>query len=404
MLFWTIIKVALKSLFANKLRSFLAMLGIIIGVAAVISMLALGSGAQAQVMERFSAMGSNLLIVRPGQRRGHGGARVGTYQNLTLEDAAAIVAEVTSVKQLAPVVRGGAQFKYYNKNAQAMIIGSSITYFSIRNFEVERGRPFTEVEAERMAKVAVLGSATVENLFDKDSDPIGETIKIKGLNFRVIGVLKSKGDQGWYNPDDQAIIPYTTAMKQLLGTDRLREIDIQVVQGYNQTKAQEEVSAVLRRRHGIQPDAENDFSVFNQAELIETVTDVTKTFTILLGSIAGISMLVGGIGIMNIMLVTVTERTREIGIRKAIGAKDRDILSQFLIEAVLMSGLGGITGVIAGIGGAKFVENAMEFDTLVEPSSVILALSFSAAVGIFFGFYPARRAAKLDPIEALRYE
>ena len=192
MLFWTIIKVALKSLLANKLRSFLAMLGIIIGVAAVISMLALGSGAQAQVMERFNAMGSNLLIVRPGRRRHHG-VRTGTYQNLTLEDAKAIVAEVSSVKQLAPVVRGSAQVKYYNKNAQAQIIGSSITYFSIRNFESERGRAFTEVEAERMAKVAVLGSTTVENLFDKDSDPIGETIKIKGLNFRVIGVLKSKG-------------------------------------------------------------------------------------------------------------------------------------------------------------------------------------------------------------------
>jgi putative ABC transport system permease protein len=404
MLFWIIIKVALKSLFANKLRSFLAMLGIIIGVAAVISMLALGSGAQAQVMERFSAMGSNLLIVRPGQRRGHGGVRIGTYQNLTLEDAQAIVAEVSSVKQLAPVVRGGAQFKYFNKNAQAMVIGSSITYFPIRNFTVERGRAFTEVEAERMARVAVLGSTTVENLFGEDADPIGETIKIKGINFRVIGVLKSKGDQGWYNPDDQAIIPYTTAMKQLLGTDRLREIDIQVTEGYDQTRAQEEVSAVLRRRHRIPAEKDNDFSIFNQAELIETVTDVTKTFTILLGSIAGISMLVGGIGIMNIMLVTVTERTREIGVRKAIGAKDRDILSQFLIEAVLMSGLGGVIGVALGVGGAKIVESALEFETMVELSSVVLALSFSAAVGIFFGFYPARRAAKLDPIEALRYE
>ncbi len=404
MLFWTIIKVALKSLFASKLRSFLAMLGIIIGVAAVISMLALGSGAQAQVMERFSAMGSNLLIVRPGRRRGHGGARTGTYQNLTLEDAEAIVAEVPAVRQLSPVVRGGAQLKYFNENAPASIIGASITYFPIRNFEVERGRAFTEVEAERMARVAVLGPTTVENLFGEEGDPLGEIIKIKGINFRVIGVLKSKGDQGWYNPDDQAIIPYTTAMKQLLGTDRLREIDIQVVEGQDQTEAQEAVSKVLRRRHKIQPEADDDFSIFNQAELIQTVTDVTKTFTILLGSIAGISMLVGGIGIMNIMLVTVTERTREIGVRKAIGAKDRDILSQFLIEAVLMSGLGGVIGVILGAGGAKAIESAMEFTTVVDLSSVVLALSFSAAVGIFFGFYPARRAAKLDPIEALRYE
>jgi putative ABC transport system permease protein len=193
-------------------------------------------------------------------------------------------------------------------------------------------------------------------------------------------------------------------MKQVLGTDSLREVDMQVVQGYDQSKAQEEISEVLRRRHRIAPGADDDFEIFNQAEIIQTVTQVTQTFTILLGSIAGISMLVGGIGIMNIMLVTVTERTREIGVRKAIGAKDRDILSQFLIEAVLMSGLGGVIGVLAGVGGAKIVENAMDFSTLVEPMSVLMALSFSAAVGVFFGYYPARRAAKLDPIEALRYE
>jgi len=403
MLFWTIVKVALKSLLANKLRSFLAMLGIIIGVAAVISMLALGAGAHHQVMERFSAMGSNLLVVRPGRRRGHRGVRTGTYQKLTLEDASAIIAQVTSVRQLAPVVRGGAQIKYFNKNHPSMIIGCSITYFPIRNFEIERGRSFTEIEAERMARGAVLGPVVVENLFETE-EPLGQTIKVKGINFKVIGVLKSKGDQGWYNPDDQILMPYTTAMKQLLGTDHLREIDIQVVEGYDQTKAQEEVSAVLRRRHKIQPKADNDFSIFNQAELLATVTDVTKTFTILLGSIAGISMLVGGIGIMNIMLVTVTERTREIGVRKAIGARDRDILGQFLIEAMLMSGIGGAIGVAAGVGGAKIVESALEFVTVVQLTSVLGALSFSVAVGIFFGFYPAHRAAKLDPIEALRYE
>jgi putative ABC transport system permease protein len=402
MLFWTIVKVALKSLFANKLRSFLAMLGIIIGVAAVISMLSLGAGAQRQVMDRFAEMGTNLLILRPGQRRRHG-VRVGEYQNLTLEDAEALVEQVPSIHQLSPVVRGSAQLKYYNNNRRSSVIGAAITYFPIRNFEVEKGRPFTEVEAERMARVAVIGTTTVEELFKTES-PLEQTIKVNGINFKVVGVLKSKGDQGWFSPDDQIIIPYATAMKQLLGTDRLREIDIQVVEGYDQTKAQEEISAIMRRRHRIEPGKDDDFNIFNQAELIETVTDVTKTFTILLGGIAGISMLVGGIGIMNIMLVTVTERTREIGVRKAIGAKDRDILSQFLIEAVIMSGLGGVIGVIAGTGGAKFVESTMEFETVVELSGVLMALSFSAAIGIFFGFYPARRAAKLDPIEALRYE
>ncbi len=403
MIFWTIVKVALKSLLANKLRSFLAMLGIIIGVGAVISMLSLGAGAQHQVMERFTEMGSNLLIANPS-RRSRQGVVSGEYQNLTLEDAQAILAEVASVQQLAPVVSGSQQVKYFSKNTRSTVLGTAITYFPIRNFEVEKGRSFTEVEAERMARVAVIGSETAKNLFDEGENPVNKTIKVKGINFKVVGVMKSKGGQGWFNPDEQVIIPYTTAMKQVLGTDNLREIDMQVVQGYDQSKAEEEITAVLRRRHRVQPGAEDDFRIFNQAELIENVTQVTQTFTILLGSIAGISMLVGGIGIMNIMLVTVTERTREIGVRKAIGAKDRDILSQFLIEAVLMSGLGGVIGVIAGVGGAKIVENAMDFSTRIEPSSIIMSLSFAAAVGVFFGYYPARRAAKLDPIEALRYE
>jgi len=402
MLFWTIVKVALKSLLANKLRSFLAMLGIIIGVAAVISMLALGEGAQQQVMERFQSMGSNLLIIRPGSRRHHG-VRSGTHQNLTIEDTRAILAKVPEIKQIAPVVRGGAQMKYMNNNSRSQIIGSSITYFSIRNFEIGRGRSFTEVEVEMMSNVAVIGAVTAENLFE-EADPLEKTIKVNGINFKVVGLLKKKGDQGWYNPDNLIIIPFTTAMKKVLGEDSLGEIDAQVAEGSDNSKAEENITQVLRRRHRILGESENDFNVFNQSELIETVSDVAKTFTILLGSIAGISMLVGGIGIMNIMLVTVTERTREIGVRKAIGAKDRDILSQFLIEAVLMSGLGGVLGVMLGVGGAKIVESAMEFQTAVTISSIALSISFAAGVGIFFGFYPARRAAKLNPIEALRYE
>jgi len=401
MLFWTLLKVALKGLFANKLRSFLAMLGIIIGVAAVISMLALGAGAQKQVSERISSMGTALLMVHPSWQS-RMGVVLGTRQNLTLGDAEAILS-VKDVKSVTPVVRGSSQLKYYNKNTRSSVVGAATTYFSIRNYEVERGRAFTEGEVERSSAVAVLGSVTAENLFG-NSDPIGEVIKINNLNFKVLGVLKSKGEMGPFSPDDMVVIPYTTAMKRLFGMDYLNEIDIQATGSSVLSEVQKEVTALLRKRHKILEGQEEDFRIFNQAELLETMSDVTRTFTILLGSIAGISMLVGGIGIMNIMLVTVAERTREIGIRKAIGAKNRDILSQFLIEACLMTGLGGALGVAAGVGGARIVENVLDFPTTVEPTSILLALSFSAAVGIFFGYYPARRAALLDPIEALRYE
>ncbi len=402
MLFWTIIKVSIKSLFANKLRSFLAMLGIIIGAGAVIAMLALGEGAQRQVLERISMMGTNLLIVRPGQR-GSRGVISGTQQNLTLEDAQAILNEVPSIKQLAPVVRGSAQFKYYNKNSNSNVIGTSITYLPARNFQIGTGRAFTEVEVERMARVALLGAVTAENLFGED-DPLGETVKINGINFKIVGVLKTKGDRGWYNPDDQAIIPYTTAMKQLFGLDHLREISVQVADGGDMDGVMKAISRLLRRRHRIQPGLPDDFYIRNYAEIQETYSNVSKTFTVLLGGIASISLLVGGIGIMNIMLVTVTERTREIGVRKAIGAKDRDILRQFLIEAVILSVLGGLIGVVVGTGAAKIMDRLGQFTPVIELSSILLALSFTAAVGIFFGYYPARRAAMLDPIEALRYE
>ncbi|MCX7703121.1 MAG: ABC transporter permease [Planctomycetota bacterium] len=402
MLFWTLLKVALKGLLANKLRSFLAMLGIIIGVAAVISMLALGAGAQQQVVERISSMGTNLLVVHPSWHR-RMGVVLGTRQNLTLSDAEAILSSVKDVKGVAPVVRGSAQLKYYNKNTRSSVIGTATTYFPLRNYEIERGRSFTEGEVERSSAVAVLGSVTAENLFGVN-EPIGEVIKINNLNFRVIGVLKPKGETGPFSPDDMVVIPYTSAMKRLFGMDYLNEINIQATSNSALNTVQEEVTSLLRKRHKTPEGQEDDFRVFNQAELLETMSDVTRTFTILLGSIAGISMLVGGIGIMNIMLVTVTERTREIGIRKAIGAKNRDIMRQFLIESCLMSGLGGALGVAAGVGGSKIVEKALEFPTSVEITSILLALSFAVAVGIFFGYYPAQRAALLDPIEALRYE
>ncbi|MCX7044717.1 MAG: ABC transporter permease [Candidatus Sumerlaeota bacterium] len=402
MLFWTIVKVAIKSLLANKLRSFLAMLGIIMGCGAVIAMLAIGQGARSQIMNRISSMGTNLLIVRSGQRHMMGVAS-GTSEKLTLEDAQVLLKEVKSIKMMAPVVQGSAQVKYMNKNTRCTILGASVTYLPIRDFAVEFGRAFTETEAERVSRVCMIGPVTKKNLFD-ENDAIGESIKINGVNFKVLGVMKSKGDQGFFNPDDQVIIPYTTHMKQILGVTYIREIDLQAQEGTNLTKMQEDATAVLRRQHRLQADAPDDFEIRNQADMIEMANSVSQTFTILLGTVACISLLVGGIGIMNIMLVTVTERTREIGIRKAIGAKNRDILTQFLLEAIIMSGMGGFLGVIAGVGASTLIGKMTQFTTQTQISSVLISLSFSGAVGIFFGFYPAKRAAQLDPIESLRYE
>ncbi len=398
----TTIRIAFKSLRANKLRSFLAMLGVIIGVGAVISMLAIASGAKQDMMDRISLMGTNLIVVRPGQRGSHG-VMSGTQQNLTTDDAMVILAEIPSVDQVSPVVRGNAQFKYYADNSQSQVYGVAVTYSSIRNYQVEHGRFFNEIEVQNMARVAVLGPQTADDIGFTNQN-LGENIKIDGRNFKVVGILKSKGDMGWYSPDDQAIVPYTTAMNILFGLDSLREIDIQTVAGADMLVVQGEIEELMRKRHHIIPPAEDDFYVRNQADLIETADEFNRTFAYLLGAIASISLLVGGIGIMNIMLVTVTERTREIGIRKAIGAKDTDILRQFLIEALMMSVIGGLLGVAAGMGASRVIGNATEFTTTVEPFGVILALSFAIVVGVFFGYYPARRAALLDPIESLYYE
>jgi putative ABC transport system permease protein len=403
MLWWTVVKTALKSLVANKLRSVLAALGIVIGVGAVIALLALGAGAQRDVLARVSSLGKNLMVVRPGQHRGQHGVSSGSRETLTLDDAEAILGEVGGIVGIAPLVRRGAQLKYFNRNTSTMVVGTTGTYLEIRNFAVERGRAFSDVETTGSARVVILGPVTAEGLFDRD-DPLGEVIKLNGVNFRVVGVLKSKGDQGWSNPDDQAVIPYSTAMNHVFGVDYLGEIDIQTEDAADTAKVQEGISAVLRRRHRIRSDQDDDFEVRDQAEMLETVSSVTRTFTMLLGGIAGISLLVGGIGIMNIMLVTVTERTREIGIRKAIGAKNRDILGQFLLESVLLSGLGGAIGVGFGAGLATLVAQLVDIGVLLRAEDMLLALSFAAGVGVFFGYYPAKRAAKLNPIDALRYE
>jgi putative ABC transport system permease protein len=402
MMIRTTLVMALKSLTSNPLRTGLSMLGIIIGVAAVIAMLALGAGAQKQVMDNITAMGTRLLVVRPGQQGVRGVAQE-DEQTLRLSDARFVMQQVSAIQQAAPVVNGSVQVKYFNRNARSTLTGTTRTYFSIRNFSVGSGRFFSEAESESLNKVAVIGSDLASTLFGKNT-AVGEPIKINGVNFHVVGVLTSKGDQGFFNPDNQVFVPYGTAMKQVLGVDTLREIDLQVAENDDLFVAQENATQALRRRHRIMPAMEDDFYIRNQAEFIETANTFTQTFTVLLGGIAGISLLVGGIGIMNIMLVTVTERTREIGIRKALGAKERDVLFQFLLESLFFSGLGGCVGVLVGIVGAVAIGWVAKFPALLQPYSIVLSLGFAMGIGIFFGFYPALKAARLNPIEALRYE
>lgn len=401
-LFWTIVKLAFVSLRVNKLRSFLAMLGIVIGTGAVIAMSALGAGARNQVMQRITAMGTNLLIIRPSGFTREG-VRIGTRESLKLADAEAIVARIDGIEAVSPVVLGRGQVKYFNKNQNTSITGVSLTYLEMRNFILSNGRAFTNNEEESGAKVAILGSALAETLF-VTNNPVGETIRIKNINFRVIGVLKPKGDQGWFNPDDIVLIPYITAMKHVFGQNYLNEIDVKLKSNADANVVVEKITELLRYRHRVREGNESDFTVRNQAEMIEMASDVTRTFTILLGGIAAISLLVGGIGIMNIMLVNVTERTREIGIRKAVGACDRDILRQFLIESVLVCGVGGFLGIGLGFAGAEAFNRFSEYRASVELYSIIIAFLSAGSVGIFFGYYPARRAARLNPIEALRYE
>jgi putative ABC transport system permease protein len=403
-MFWTVVSIALRSLAANKLRSALAMLGIIIGVWSVISALALAAGAQKMVHDQLTSLGTNVVMVSPGQR-GTNGVISGSQQNLRVADALAMLA-LPEGARVAPIVRGSVQAKRGDKNTRPSLLGTSATYFAIREFKVQSGRILTDGDCDASARVAVIGPTTAKNLFGDDfSQAVGQTIEVKGVHYRVVGILQAKGDQGWFNPDDQVIIPYTTAMAQVLGVDYLNEVDLSAKDEAQLNGLQTKVTALLRKRHRLATDADNDFNVRNMAEILSTTSTITTVMTMLLGGIAGISLLVGGIGVMNVMLVTVVERTREIGVRKAIGAKQRDILRQFLIESVVMSGTGGFIGVVLGVITAQGVSAMQSHIALItRPSSALLALGFSAGVGIFFGYYPARRAAKLDPIEALRYE
>ena len=402
MLFVTLLRVAVDSLLVHKLRSFLAMLGIIIGVASMIAMVAMVRGAQAEVMQQIADLGADVLFIRPGLF-GSGGVMAGVHQNLTLADAEAVAWDVPLLERTAPVVRGTGQVKYLGRNVRSLLVGTSPDYFVVRGFAMRQGRAFTPEETAGLSRVAVLGPVPAESLFG-DADPVGETVKVNGLAFRVVGVYAGKGEQGWMNLDDQVVIPYTSAMKQVFGLTYLNEIHAKVSEQGQVRRAAEQVAAVLRRRHRLKDGAPDDFYVRTMAEVRDMVGNIGRTFTSLLGGIAGVSLTVGGIGIMNIMLVSVAQRTREIGVRKAIGAKEKDILRQFLVEALMMSGAGGILGVVLGTSVAGAIGRLTDFATRVEAWSVLLALLSSVAVGVFFGLAPARSAARLDPIEALHYE
>lgn len=399
------IRVSLRALSRNKMRSFLTALGIIIGVGAVIAMVSIGQGAKMAVEQRFESMGTNLLFVRPGSRsfRGiHGGG--GTYANLMPADATAILEKCDAVQYVSPSVSARSQVVYGNKNWNTSIQGVGAKYPEIRNWEVVEGTFFDENMVKAGAKVCVLGSEVRENLFEYE-DPIGQIIRIRKIPFRVLGTLKSRGESGgWFNRDDIIVIPYTTAQRRLLGIIHIQSIDVSAVSAARSAEAQEQIEEILRIRHKIAPGAEDDFNVNNMEEIAEGAAESTKILTILLGGIASVSLLVGGIGIMNIMLVSVTERIREIGIRMSVGAREKDILYQFLTEAIVLSVLGGIIGIGVGLIASRLISHFAGWQTLVSLSAIVLAFLFSGSVGIFFGFYPARKASKLDPIEALRYE
>jgi putative ABC transport system permease protein len=401
-MFWIIVKVALKSLWGSKLRSFLAILGIVMGVGAVISMLAIVEGARRQIESMIGTLGTDVLFVWPESRGVSGRAAA---PQLKLDDARAVLEGAPSVVRVSPMMQVGVSVKCGNKSTRTTVDGVAPTYLLIRNMVVEKGRAFTDAEVRDDARVAVIGPKTAEKLFGTQ-DPLEQTIKVNQVVFRIIGVLKSRGAQGAFgNDDDRLVAPFSTVRRQLLGAlADSSAICIQAVSREQLKSAEDEIRRVLRKRHRLGPTTKDDFGIFNQAELLEMQSQAIYIFGVVLGGIGGICLLTGGIGIMNIMLVIVTERTREIGIRKAVGAKGADILVQFLLEAVLMSACGGVIGILGGVGLGTLVSLLTPLKTAVSLWSVLLALFFAAAVGIFFGFYPAWRASRLDPIVALHVE
>jgi putative ABC transport system permease protein len=404
------IQIAFRALRVNKMRSALTMLGIIIGVGAVIAMVAVGSGATARIQEQIQSIGSNLIMVIPGSIT-NSGIRLGAGNAVTLtqDDAKAVAAECPAVAAVAPISRGGAQVIYGNNNWATSIQGTTPDYLVIRDNEIAEGQSFTLQDVDSDSKVAVLGKTVVDNLF-AGADPIGQAIRIKNVPFTVVGTLVPKGQSPMgQDQDDVILLPISTAKKKVLGVNQanaasVATIMVQARDSSLMKQAEEQTRALLRQRHRLQVNQDDDFTVRNLEEVFAAQESSARVMSILLAAIASVSLIVGGIGIMNIMLVSVTERTKEIGLRQAVGAKTKDILTQFLVEAVTLSVLGGVIGIVLGSGASVLISYFAQWSTLVSPMAILMAFAFSAFVGIFFGYYPARKAAFLDPIDALRYE
>ncbi len=395
------------ALLVNKVRTGLTMLGIIIGIGSVIAMVSIGQGVQGTIESSIQSLGSNLIIVMPGAQRGPGmevNAGRGSSQTLTLADADAIQQQVSLAQAVAPELDGRYQITARGTNTNTQVIGTIAAYSAVRNVEIDAGSFIDDQQVKGLAKVAVLGPSTRDDLFGQDADPIGQTIRIKGIIFKVAGVTKAKGGSGFSNSDDAVYIPISTAQRFLIGSDRVSSVNVQAVDQQSMTDMQAQITGLLLDRHHISDPTLADFSTLNQADTIAAAASITDTLTIFLGAVAGISLVVGGIGIMNMMLTTVTERTREIGLRKAIGAKSKDINLQFLTEAVMLTFTGGVIGVVLGWILSLLVSRFGGITTSISLFSILLAFGVSAAIGIGFGYYPARRAAGLNPIEALRYE
>ena len=401
-----LIKVALKALSNNKFRGFLTMLGIIIGVGSVIAMLAIGQGSKRSIREQISEMGSNMIMIHPGTGR-FGGVRqsASSMQTLKIEDYKTIINESSYISACSPSVNSSGQAIYGANNSPTTIYGINQDYMDIRKYTVSEGEMFTDQDVARAAKVCVVGQTIVDNLFPNGEDPLGKTIRFGKIPFKIIGVLTSKGYNSMgMDQDDLILAPYTTVQKRILAITYLQGIFASAVTEELSDKAIDELTAILRQNHNIRPGEEDDFNIRSQEELSSMMSSTSDLMTVLLACIAGISLLVGGIGIMNIMYVSVTERTREIGLRMSIGAKGRHILWQFLIEAVIISVVGGIIGVLLGIGAAAAIKYIAGWPVFVQPYSVILSFAVCTVTGIFFGWYPAKKASNLDPIEAIRYE
>lgn len=401
-----LLKETYSALTANKVRTGLTMLGIVIGISSVIAMVALGNGAQASIQSSIQSIGSNLIMVTPGAQRSFGGpsAGRGSAQTLTVPDAQAIQNSVSNINSIAMDVSSRDQVTAKGTNTNTSVVGTTPSYATVRNVTMDEGNFLSDSNINSDSKVAVIGPTTRDDLFGTGAEAMGQTIRIKGVEFKVIGVTQSKGGTGFTNSDDIIYIPYTTAQHYLTGNQYLTEIDISGVSADATSQIQNDVTTLLLSRHNIKNAAQADFSTLNQSDIIATASSVTNTFTILLAAVAGISLLVGGIGIMNMMLTTVTERTKEIGLRKAIGAQRKDISMQFLIESVALTFIGGLIGIILGSAIAMTLNNLGIMQAQVSVSSVLLAFGVSAAIGIVFGWYPATRAAAMNPIDALRFE